>query len=147
MITISLLGLDPFLAQRVSHDIHEKLMELFGCHSEDLLVYGPESYLFHDGVDQTNWHALILVKAPIRYEKAQAAVAAFLVKHLQEQVIHVVIEFEYYEEKFRVASYNPDYPRFVSEANQVEVITPKQDTSKEVYQGDVFVDKASKPKK
>jgi hypothetical protein len=147
MITISLLGLDPFLAQRVSHDIHKKLVGLFGCHSEDLLVYGSESYLFHDGVDQTNWHALVHVKAPIRYEKVQASVADYLVKRLQEQVIHIAIEFEYYDPKLRVASYNPDYPRFVNEANQVEVITPKKHVIDEVYQGDVFVDKASKPKK
>ncbi len=137
MITISFLGLDPFTSEHLSKDIFAPLAAIFDCPTEDIIVYAPESFLFHNGVDQTLWHALIHVHAPQKYRDKQAEVAQYLLKKVKEHVIHSTVEFYYYDETDRYQSRDALYPNYVTEANAVNVEN-EQETTQEVYQGDVF---------
>jgi hypothetical protein len=150
MITISLLGLDPYVSQHVSQAIHAQLVKLYDLESDDVLVYAPESFLLHNGVDQTSWHTIAHIHAPAQLKSKQNAVAAYLLKYLKTQVIHVAIEFYYYEPGDRYQDYDKDYPKFVTEANQVAVEEPPETEEREIYQGDVFAEQAGhhhEPKK
>jgi len=139
MITISFLGLDPYTSQHISKDIYTKLAAIFQCDPEQIIVYAPESMLFHNGVDQTLWHALIHVNAPKIYRPYQAQVADLLLKVVQTHIIHAAIEFYYYEAGDRIESHDDEYPRFVTEANLVNVEEDgEQEDEREIYQGDVF---------
>lgn len=139
MITISFLGLDPYTSQHISRDIYAKLAAIFKCDPEQIIVYAPESMLFHNGVDQTLWHALIHVNAPKTYRPYQAQAAEFLLKAVQAHIIHGAVEFYYYEAGDRIESHDAAYPRFVTEANLVNVeADDEHDDEREVFQGDVF---------
>jgi hypothetical protein len=139
MITISFLGLDPYTSQHISKDIYTKLAAIFHCDPEQILVYAPESMLFHNGVDQTLWQALIHVHAPTSYRTFQAQVADFLLKTVKTHIIHGAIEFYYYDAADRIESHDQEYPRFVTESNLVNVEEHEElDEEREVYQGDVF---------
>ncbi len=149
MITISLLGLDPYISQHVSKAIHGQLVKLLALENEELFVYAPESFLLHDGVDQTSWHTIAHVHAPIQFKAKQNAVAAYLLKYLKTQVIHAAVEFYYYEPGDRYQDYDQDYPKFITESNQVQLTEPPDEEAAEVYQGDVFAQQAgpAQPKK
>jgi hypothetical protein len=140
MITISLLGLDPYISQHVSKAIHGQLVQLYELGNEEIFVYAPESFLLHDGIDQTSWHTIARIHAPIQFKSRQNAVAAYLLKYLKTQVIHVAIEFYYYEPDDRYQDYDNDYPKFITEVNQVAIEDPGEAEPAEIYQGDVFAE-------
>jgi len=141
MITISVMGLDPFICEHYSAAIHKRLPQLFGCAADELIVYAPESFLFHNGVDQTSWHTIVHVHAPSKYREKQARVAAYILRSLKDHIVHGAVEFYYFEEGDRYEAFDETYPRFVTAANEVALDEPEEE-AKDVYLGDVFADVA-----
>jgi|GEM_PF-778102 len=120
MITISVLGLDQYVVGHYSKDHTDNLAQLFECEEEEINFYAPSASLFHQGVDQTSWNVLLIVRASAKYEAVESRVVDYLLKTFSEFSIHVQIEFAYFEEEHFYEKINEEYPRFITQDNLVE---------------------------
>lgn len=150
MITISIIGLDQYAIGTYSQKHTKKLADLYEVKSEDVFFYAPNSFYYHEGVDQTSWNTLVRVHAPRQTEQLESKVTTYLFNTLKEFGINFVVEFFYYDAKNRHVHFNHDYPRFITEQNTV-VIEDEHDheheeEDEEIYEGNVFADLNEKNK-
>ena len=135
MITIRVYGLDAYAVGHYSKDHTENLAQLFETKEENICFVASDEYVFHKGVEQTSWQALVTVIAPEKYEIIEDKVATYLLKTLTEFSIHVQIIFEYFHGHHEHEFTNKDYPRFIRDENLVNV---EEDDSDEIYDGNIF---------
>src|SRR5574344_1118069 len=121
MITICILGLDQYVVGHYSKDHTGNLANLFETSPDDVNFYAPQSMVFHDGVEQTSWNTIVIVKAPHRYEVVESKIADYLIKTLSEFTINLEVEFQYFEEGHHYQHINETYPRFIKDENIVNV--------------------------
>lgn len=117
MITISFLGLDQFVVGHYSKEHTANLANLFEADPDSLNFFAPNSMLFHEGVEQTSWNVLLIVRAPKKYHPLEKKVAEYLLKTVTDFAVNVELEFEYFEEEHHYEHLNPDYPRYMKESN------------------------------
>lgn len=122
MITIQILGLDQYVIGHYSKDSTADIANLLETKEDEINFYAPnDSLLFHKGVEQTSWNTLIYVKAPKKYEVFEEKLADYLLTTLKDFSINVEINFEYMSEGKTYEFINPDYPRFLTEKNIMQV--------------------------
>ena len=95
MITVSLLGMDHYEAISKTKLLHKKLKEAYGVEDNELEFFAPESFIIHDGFEQTSFRLNVKVEAP--YEEQD-----------KETIVKDII------------SIDPDYPEYMSEKNTVK---------------------------
>ena len=117
MITISFLGLDQFVVGHYSKEHTANLANLFEADPDALNFFAPNSMLFHEGVEQTSWNVLVIVRAPEKYRPLEGKVADYLLKTVVDFAVNVELEFEYFEPGRHYEHFNPDYPRYMKESN------------------------------
>lgn len=113
MITIQILGLDQFVVGHYSKDHTENLAQLYESDSSLINFYAPNAMIFHEGVEQTSWNTLVIVRAPKKFKPVEADVANYLMTTLSEFSINLEIEFEYFDSSVRYEKVNEAYPRFI----------------------------------
>ena len=136
MITIRVNGLDSYAIGHYSKEHTENLAQLFETKEENIVFLTSDEFVFHKGVEQTSWQALVTVIAPEKYEPLEEKVAKYLLKTLTEFSIHVQIVFEYFHSHHEHEFTNKDYPRFIKDDNLVNVET--EDDDDELYEGNIF---------
>ena len=136
MITIRIYGLDSYAVGHYSKDHTENLAQLFETKEENICFVASDEFVFHKGVEQTSWQALVTVIAPEKYEPLEKQVANYLLKTLTEFSIHVQIVFEYFHGHHEHEFTNKDYPRFIKDDNLVNV--EESDDDDELYEGNIF---------
>ncbi len=119
MITISILGLDQYAIAYYAKNHTKNIANLYEISEDDLNFYAPNSFIYHYGVEQNSWNALVRVHAPEKYRVFQEKIAKYIMKTITDVSINVAIEFYYYDAKNRYERINPEYPRFITEANVV----------------------------
>ena len=119
MITISILGLDQFVVGHYSKDHSANIANLYETSDDLINFYAPNSMVFHNGIEQTSWNALVRVSAPSKYKPLEAKVADYILDTLSQFSINVEVEFEYFEQSVHYERINTDYPRFIAESNLV----------------------------
>lgn len=118
MITIQILGLDQYVAGHYSKDNTANIANLLETEEDEIYFYSPyESMLFHNGVEQTSWNTLVIVRAPEKYEIFEERVADYILKTLSEFSINIELQFDYFHDHHSYSHVNPDYPRFLTEMN------------------------------
>ena len=117
MITISLLGVDKYLAPELVKKIHQKIANLYESSPEEVIFYAPDSFLIYDGVEQTSFQLNVIVDAPVKYKGLEKNVANFLLKSLTDYAIHIHVQFRYFESENEYSYINEDYPRYMTETN------------------------------
>ena len=135
MITIRIYGLDSYAVGHYSKDHTENLAQLFETKEENICFVASDEFVFHKGVEQTSWQALVTVIAPEKYEPLEKQVANYLLKTLTEFSIHVQIVFEYFHGHHEHEFTNKDYPRYIKDENLVNV---EEDEDDELYEGNIF---------
>ena len=144
MITISILGLDQYVVGHYSGEVSARLAKLYETSNDEIMFYAPDSFLFHDGVEQTSWNVLVRVSAPAKFKKLQDVVAKFIIGTLEGVAIHIAVEFSYFKDEDRYEKINRDYPRFITDENLVyadKTIEEMEDEEEpEIYEGNVFAD-------
>lgn len=145
MVSIFIYGLDQFVVGQISKEVTPLLSKLYEMSEEDINFISPDNMLFHDGVEQTSWHALVKVEAPYEVERVEPQAAELFMKMLSEIAINVEVRFSYFEKRKRYMHINPDYPRYMSESNSIEIDSELDDIERnegegdeDVYMGDVF---------
>lgn len=121
MITISILGLDQFVTGQYSKDHTRNIADIFEISPDDLLFYAPNSYVFHNGVEQTSWNGIVRVNAPKEYKKFQDRIAKYLLTTLCDYCINIYVEFYYFDSDDSYLHISSDYPRFITEENMVSM--------------------------
>ena len=138
MITISILGLDQYVVGTYSKNHTKNLASLFETNLDNISFYAPNSYMFHNGVEQTSWNTLVRIHAPHKYEVLEKKVAKYILETLKEFTINLSIEFYYYEEEHRYAYNNEKYPHFLTEDNVVNVEEEELGEDEELFEGNIF---------
>lgn len=131
MITVSLLGMDHYYAIDVTKKIHSRLLEIYGCKDEDLLFFAPESFLIHDGIEQTSFRLNIEVEAPEMYIDKEEAVKEALFDALKDVAIHFRVLFRYFEPEHEYLKIDDTYPEYMNEHNVVKAETHEEEEDKE----------------
>ena len=147
MITLTVYGLDQYIVGRLSKDMTHNLADLYEVSEDDINFIAPANMVFHNGVEQTSWNALIRVNAPKKVMVLQEDAAHLIMEMVQGPTINVAVEFYYYSEDNRYEKINEDYPRFITDDNLVDVEDYDEETQyiegdgkDEVFTGDIFKD-------
>lgn len=147
MITLYFYGLDQYIVGNLSRDMTHNLAELYEVSEDEINFIAPNDMLFHKGVDQTSWNLLVKVYAPKKLFVLQDEAAQIIMQMVQGPTIHVAVEFYYYSTDNRYERINKDYPRFITEDNEIEIEDEYLDEGytegegeDEVYTGDIFED-------
>ena len=142
MITISFYGLDSYVVGRFSKDATKKLAVLLRTSVDEIIFYAPESFLFHQGVEQTSWQALVTVRMPITKAHFAKDVAEFLLDETADFIIHTQVEIQYFDDKNVFKRVNPDYPLFLTGEQLVDDEDAEEDENEnpypDLYEGNVF---------
>lgn len=144
MITISIIGLDQFVVAKYSLEHTKPLANLFETPMDNLNFYAPNCSFYHAGIDQTSWNTLVRVHAPKQYEALEDKISKYLLSTLAEFSINIAIEFFYYLPRNRHEFVNPEYPRFMTHENIVDIEHDDEDEDdeiddeEEIYDGNVF---------
>ena len=169
MITIQILGLDPYVVGHYSKEHTSNLAQLFEVEEDQLSFYAHSGMMFHLGVEQTSWDTLVIVRAPKQVYLLEEAVTDYIFKTLTKFSINVTVQFNYFEPTHSHSKINDQYPRFIGpdqvspsdddyddndvvlDSNQDEDIDPSDEES--IYLGNAFegfedaLDKAYEKKK
>ncbi len=120
MITVSLLGMDHYYAIDVTKKIHQRLVEIYRCKDEDLIFFAPESFLIHDGFEQTSFRLNIEVEAPETYIDKEKEVRDALFEALSDVAIHFRLLFRYFEPEHEYLKIDDTYPEYMNDNNVVK---------------------------
>jgi len=152
MINVIIYGLDEFVVGRLSTEMTSKLANICEIEEDEVNFIAPTSMVFHNGNEQTSWQVFVKVSLPKKIEVLQDEIAAYIIECLKDVSIHQEIVFDYYLQDNRVVSVNDDYPRYITESNQVNIEDEsyeeeydeenedKEINEDEVYDGDIFKD-------
>ena len=147
MITLTIYGLDQFVVGRLSREMTHNLADLYEVSEDDINFIAPNNMVFHNGVEQTSWNALVRVHLPKKVMVLQEEAAKLIMDMIQGPTINVAVEFYYYSQDNRYEKINEDYPRFITDDNLVDVDEDYEETQyiegdgkDEVFTGDIFKD-------
>ena len=136
MITITVYGLDQYAVGHYSKAHTKNLAQLFETNEENIVFAAPAEYVFHKGVEQTSFQALIKVSAPDKYEQLEEKVATYILRTIVDFAIHARIVFEYFHSHHEHQFVNNNYPRYIKDENLVNV--EESDEDEELYEGNIF---------
>lgn len=137
MITITIIGSDRYVVGEYSRDVTKKLASLLEVKQEEILFLAPEYYVYHNGVEQTSFQALIEVTLNEKFRPFEKVVAEFIEKTACEFVVHFSIRFIYFKDK-TYDHINDQYPRYITDENEVLIEDEEYDEDTEIYEGNIF---------
>jgi len=149
MITVIIYGLDQFVVERLSAEMTKNLADLYEVDEDEINFVAPSNMVFHKGVEQTSWNALIHVHAPMKVSVLQNDAANLIIASIGELAIHKTVEFYYYPQDNRYVSLNKEYPRYITDENSVNYeedccedddcdCHDYDEEDEEIYTGDIF---------
>jgi hypothetical protein len=140
MITVSILGMDYYEAIAKTKLLHKKLVEAYGIEDDELEFFAPESFIIHDGFEQTSFRLNVQVEAPFDDADKEAQVKDILFDALKDTAVHIRVVFRYYEPEHEYLKIDDSYPKYMSESNTVKAEEHDHDheemdeqTEKETY--------------
>lgn len=133
MIIIKCFGVDPYVAAAYSKRYIPLVKERFHI-EDDIVVIAPDEYIYHDGVEQTSWQAILEVIISPKYRPIEADLAHALISYLTEEIVNVRLYFTYIEDERVYKFENKDYPKFVVDKEG------KEEVDLEPFEGDLFAD-------
>lgn len=148
MITISLLGMDSYLAIELTKKLHKGLVSIYRCNEDDLIFYAPQSFLIHDGFEQTSFRLNVTIEAPEEYEELENDIKDFLFENLGDTAIHTRILFRYFEPEHEYLNIDESYPLYMNDSNTIkaddhddeidETNEEDEEEYEEPYMGDII---------
>lgn len=146
MISLTVYGLDQFVVGKLSREMTSALADLYEVDKEEILFIAPENMIFHNGVEQTSWNALVKVDAPKKASILQEDAARLIVNLVKGPTIHVQVVFNYFSQDNFYESLNEDYPRYIENENLVNFDEEYDENLEEgegddqIFTGDIFKD-------
>ena len=150
MITISIIGVDPYLVRQISKVMTSKIASLYEVSKDEINFYAPECLYIHDGVEQNTWNVLVKVNAPLKIKVLESDAVKLIREFMKDACINLAVEFYYYSQDNRYEFIDNSQPRFMTEENSFEMVDEEEyddeeeceETSEEEepYLGDIFAD-------
>lgn len=149
MITISIIGVDPFMVRQISKAMTSKIAALYEVQIDDVNFYAPECLYIHNGVEQNTWNVLVKVNAPLKVKVLEEKAVRVIREYMLDACVNLAIEFYYYSQDNRYEFINPTHPRFMTEENTVDFIEDDEvieedyedeEAGEEPYLGNIFED-------
>ena len=146
MISLTVYGLDQFVVGKLSREMTSALADLYECDREEILFIAPENMVFHNGVEQTSWNALVKVDAPKKVSVLQEDAARLIMNMVKGPTIHVQVVFNYFSQDNFYENLNDDYPRYIENENLVNFDEEYDENLEEgegddqIFTGDIFKD-------
>ena len=146
MISLTVYGLDQFVVGKLSREMTSALADLYECDKEEILFIAPENMVFHNGVEQTSWNALVKVDAPKKVSILQEDAARLIMNMVKGPTIHVQVVFNYFSQDNFYENLNDDYPRYIENENLVNFDEDYDENIEEgegddqIFTGDIFKD-------
>lgn len=131
MIIISLLGMDQYYAIDVTKKLHHELINIYGCKDEELLFFAPQSFLIHNGIEQTSFVLEVRIDAPEIYKDKELRVKDYLTSALQDISIHFHFLFNYFRPHHEYLVKNEDYPLYMTEENTVKASVQEEENDED----------------
>ena len=146
MISLTVYGLDQFVVGKLSREMTSALADLYEVDKEEILFIAPENMIFHNGVEQTSWNALVKVDAPKKVSILQEDAARLIMNLVKGPTIHVQVVFNYFSQDNFYENLNEDYPRYIENENLVNFDEEYDENLEEgegddqIFTGDIFKD-------
>ena len=146
MISLTVYGLDQFVVGKLSREMTSALADLYEVDKEEILFIAPENMVFHNGVEQTSWNALVKVDAPKKVSVLQEDAARLIMNLVKGPTIHVQVVFNYFSQDNFYENLNDDYPRYIENENLVNFDEEYDENIEEgegddqIFTGDIFKD-------
>lgn len=138
MINILISGMDIYFAGELDKLVHKKVASIYRISEDDLLLTANDSFVYHNGVEQTSFQLLIKVEAPQEFKKHQEEIQEYLLEATKQYAVHSTIYFVYYDGENCYKRIDPEYPLFLTENNVVEIDEDVDEEIEELYEGDIF---------
>ena len=144
MVNISIYGLDQFVVGDLSVQITPLLARLYEIKEDDINFISTNNMVFHNGVEQTSWRAIVEVKAPEELERLQENARDILFHFISEIAIHVEVIFSYYCHHDRFLKINENYPLYMEDSNLINLEEEYSEDMEEgegedeIFTGDIF---------
>jgi hypothetical protein len=143
-MNIDFFGLDMYIVSELSPMIENRIATLLKLNKDDIIVTATEATLLHQGVDQNAWQTIIRFRLLRTLQPLQKTIADEVYKIIKPHTIHVSMTFEYMETFHEVNYIAKDYPRFVTETNQVDMVTSESTPTQDIFNGNAFAPHQSK---
>ena len=148
MITISIIGVDPFIVRQISKAMTSKIAALYEVHNDEVNFYAPECLYIHDGVEQNTWNVLVKVNAPLKAKVLEKQAVRIIHEFMVDACVNLSVEFYYYSQDNRYEFIDPTHPRYMTEENTVDLFEDEEveeefedeETGEEPYLGNIFED-------
>lgn len=143
MITISIIGVDPYLVRQISKAMTAKIAALYEVSKDEINFYAPECLYIHDGVEQNTWNVLVKVNAPLKVRVLEKDAVKVIREFMKDACINLAVEFYYYSSDNRYEFLDNSHPRFMTEDNSYEIVEDEEEeeeSTEEPYLGDIFED-------
>lgn len=144
MITISVIGVDPYLVRQISKAMTGKIAALYEVDKDEINFYAPECLYIHDGVEQNTWNVLVKVNAPLKVRVLEKDAVKIIREYLKDACINLAVEFYYYSQDNRYEFIDDTQPRFMTEENSFDIVEDdsieSEEEGEEPYLGDIFED-------
>jgi hypothetical protein len=137
-MNIDFFGLDMYIVSELSPKIETKLSTLLKVNKDEIIITATEATILHQGVDQNAWQTIIRFKLMKNLQPLQSTIAEEVYKIIKAHTIHVSMTFEYMEAFHEVNFIAKDYPRFVTETNQVNLVQDEGPTNQDIFHGNAF---------
>lgn len=120
MIIVSILGMDHYEAISRTRALHKKLVDIYEVADTEIEFFAPESFIIHDGFEQTSFRLNIQVEAPYDDADKEEEVKDIIFDTLKDLAIHMRVVFKYFEPEHEYIKIDPDYPEYMSDKNTVK---------------------------
>ncbi|MEG0034031.1 MAG: hypothetical protein RR578_03085 [Bacilli bacterium] len=144
MITVKIVGIDPYSLTQISKEMTDELANLCEVDSDEVNFYAPEGLVVHNGVEQNTRYVTAYVEAPRKIKVLENQIAECVARYLQHIAINVIVLFNYYLTEERHVFFNEEYPRYMAVNNTVNIEEDefddeeKDEEIEEIYTGNVF---------
>lgn len=138
MITISIIGLDPYLVRQISKEMSPKIADIYETTVDNINFYAPECLFIHNGVEQNTWNVLVKVNAPLKVKVMEKEAVKIIHEFVKDACVNMSIEFYYYSQDNRYEFIDKEHPRFMTEENTVIEEDEQLEEGEEPYLGDIF---------
>jgi hypothetical protein len=134
MIIVSLLGMDSYEAIETTKKLHALLVKAYGVKDEELEFFAPESFIIHDGVEQTNYRLNLRIEAPEAYQGKEKEVKDLIFDALRDVAVQFRILFVYFKPEHEYLHIDESYPIYMTDKNTVKVGNGEEKEEKENYE-------------
>lgn len=146
MITVSILGMDYYEAIAKTKLLHKKLVEAYQIDDDELEFFAPESFIIHDGHEQTSFRLNIKVEAPYTQQDKEELVKDIIFDALKDVAVHFHLLFTYFDPEHEYFKIDDSYPMYMNDHNTVKADDHdhedeqqnEEETYDEPYMGDII---------